>query len=100
MLVQDKRELGRKHVAQVFLFRDQKKTTGKDSPALQLVYKIQNVPDPQPEEKPGEKRYQEVPNAQGHGTIRVRQVVRREEGERMLRVQEFRVRRDGKVRVS
>jgi hypothetical protein len=97
MLVQQKRELGRKHVAQVFLFRDQKKATGKDSPALQLVYKVQNVPEPQPE-KPSEKQVDEEKlDGQGHWAIRVRQVVRREEGERMLRVNEFRLRRDGKV---
>jgi hypothetical protein len=40
---------------------------------------------------------EEMPDGQGCRTIRVRQVVRREEGERMLRVQEFRLRRDGKV---
>jgi hypothetical protein len=30
----------------VFLFRDQRKAMGKDAPALQLVHKIQTVPDP------------------------------------------------------
>jgi hypothetical protein len=79
MLVQHKRELGRKCVVEVVVFRDEVKSK-YDSPAVQIVFRIEDVPPT-------------IPDLQGHGDVRVRSVVGREEGNGMLRVHEFRLSR-------
>jgi hypothetical protein len=86
MLVQHKRELGRKRVAEVIVFRDQVKPK-YDSPAVQIVFRIEDVPST-------------MPDVQGHGDVQVRSVIRKEEGNGMLRVHEFRLSRgDGRRQV-
>jgi hypothetical protein len=99
MLLQHKKELGRKRVAEVVVFRDEVKPK-YDSPAVQIVFKIKDVPSTEPGEL-GEKMEQGMRDVQGHGEVRVRSVVRREEGNKKLRVHEFRFsRRDRRWQVS
>jgi hypothetical protein len=84
MLLQHKKQLGRKRVAEVVVFRDEVKPK-YDSPAVQIVFKIEDVPPTEPD--------REMPDVQGHGDVRVRSLFRREEGNGMLRVREFRLSR-------
>jgi hypothetical protein len=51
MLLQHKKELGLKHVTEVLVFRDELKMIA-DQPAVQIVFRIEDVPPPEPE-KPG-----------------------------------------------
>jgi hypothetical protein len=49
MLLQHKKELGRKRVAEVVVFKDEVKSK-YDSPAVQIVFKIEDVPPTEPGE--------------------------------------------------
>jgi hypothetical protein len=79
ILLQHKADLGVKHVTEVTIFRDEFKEL-YDYPQVQLLYKIEDVPQPD----------QEMPDVDTRDG-RVRHVVTRDEGHNMLRVHEFRV---------
>jgi hypothetical protein len=93
MLLQHKKELGLKHVTEVLVFRDELKKIA-DQPAVQIVFRIEDVPPSEPEKlgKPGEKPDEEMPDLQGPGGVQVRHVLRRDDRNDMLRVHEFRLR--------
>jgi hypothetical protein len=93
MLLQHKKELGLKHVTEVLVFRDELKMIA-DQPATQIVSRIEDVPPPEPEKpgKPGEKLNEEMPDVEGSEGVQVRHIERREDGNGMLRVNEFRLR--------
>jgi hypothetical protein len=93
MLLQHKKELGLKHVTEVLVFRDELKMIA-DQPAVQIVFRIEDVPPPEPEKpgKVGEKPDEEMPDVQGPEGVSVRHVDRRVDGNGMLRVHEFRLR--------
>jgi hypothetical protein len=92
MLLQHKKELGLKHVTEVLVFRDELKKIA-DQPAVQIVFRIEDVPPPEPERpgKLGEKPDEEMTDVEGPGGVQVRHVLRREDGNGMLRVHEFRL---------
>jgi hypothetical protein len=93
MLLQHKKELGRKHVTEVLVFRDELKMIA-DQPAVQIVFRIEDVPPPEPEKpgKPGEKPDEEMSDVQGPCGVQVRPLVRRDDKNSMLHVNEFRLR--------
>jgi hypothetical protein len=89
MLLQHKKELGLKYVIEVLVFRDELKKIA-DQPAVQIVFRIEDVPPPELE-KPGEKPDEEMPDVQGPEGVSVRHVVRRDDRNGILRVHEFRL---------
>jgi hypothetical protein len=66
MLLQHKKELGRKHVTEVLVFRDELKMIA-DQPAVHIVFRIEDVPPLEPGKpgKPGEKPDEEMPDVEG-----------------------------------
>jgi hypothetical protein len=81
LLLQHKKDLGVKHVTEVTIFRDKvKEQEHFDYPQIQLLYKIEDVPEP-------EEKMSDVEGS--GGDVQVRRVVRRDEGHGMLRVHEF-----------
>jgi hypothetical protein len=102
MLLQHKKELGLKHVTEVLVFRDELKMIA-DQPAVQIVFRIEDVPPLEPEKlgKLGKKPDEEMSDIGGPGGVQARRVVRRDDGNGMLRVHEFRLRSaDWEVKVS
>jgi hypothetical protein len=102
MLLQHKKELGLKHVTEVLVFRDELKMIA-DQPAVQIVFRIEDVPPQEPERpgKPGEKPVEEMPDVQAHGGVSVRHIEKRDDGHSMLHVHEFRLRSaDWEVKAS
>jgi hypothetical protein len=92
MLLQHKKELGLKHVTEVLVFRDELKMIA-DRPAVQIVFRIEDVPPPEPEKpgKLGEKPDEEMPDVEGSEGVQVRHIERRDDRNGMLRVHEFRL---------
>jgi hypothetical protein len=71
MLLRHKKELGLKYVIEVLVFRDELKKIA-DQPAVQIVFRIEDVPPQEPERpgKPGEKPVEEMQDVQGPGECR------------------------------
>jgi hypothetical protein len=91
MLLQHKKELGLKHVTEMLVFRDELKKIA-DQSAVQIVFRIEDVPPPEPERpgKPGEKPDEEMVDVQGPCGVQVRHLVRRDD-KNSMRVNEFRL---------